>query len=50
MIFYANIVNTLYNRNKVGYNQKRQLIRLPFYFFFAQLLNHGECDKLFAQI
>nr|DAR41088.1 MAG TPA: hypothetical protein [Caudoviricetes sp.] len=25
MIFYANIVNTLYNRNKVGYNQKGSL-------------------------
>lgn len=30
MISYANITNTLYNKNKVGYNQKRQLIQLPF--------------------
>lgn len=30
MISYANITNTLYNKNKVGYNQKRQLNKLPF--------------------
>lgn len=38
MIFYANIVNTLHNRNKDGYNQKRQLIRLPSLFQFNRFI------------
>jgi len=41
MILYANIVNTLYNRNKVGYNQKGSLSGCLLYLFSkcSQLVN-----------
>ena len=39
MISYANITNTLYNRNKVGYNQKKAAYSAAFSILFLNNLN-----------